>query len=98
MLSTPQRPRELLGVSTSGPGVDGVLHAIFWLREVGIQNYLLKLLKGFLLGYDLNTKAYRVFNKSFGLVEVTSDAVNASTTKSSEPSQFHHESVWFNFF
>jgi hypothetical protein len=25
----------------------------------------------FLLGYDSNTKAYRVFNKSSGLVEVT---------------------------
>jgi hypothetical protein len=28
-----------------------------------------------LLGYDSNTKAYMVFNKSFGLVEVTSDVV-----------------------
>jgi hypothetical protein len=28
-----------------------------------------------LLGYDSNTKAYRVFNKSSGLVEVSSDVV-----------------------
>lgn len=32
-----------------------------------------KAIEGFLLGYDLNTKAYRAFNKSLGLVEVTSD-------------------------
>jgi hypothetical protein len=34
-----------------------------------------KVVEGFLLGYDLNTKAYRAFNKSSGLVEVTSDIV-----------------------
>jgi transposase InsO family protein len=32
-----------------------------------------KAIEGFLLGYDTNTKAYRVFNKSSGLVEVSSD-------------------------
>jgi hypothetical protein len=32
-----------------------------------------KVVEGFLLGYDSNTKAYRVFNKSSGLVEVSSD-------------------------
>jgi hypothetical protein len=31
--------------------------------------------EGFLLGYESNTKAYRVFNKSSGLVEVSSDVV-----------------------
>jgi hypothetical protein len=30
-----------------------------------------KAIEGFLLGYDSNTKAYRVFNKSSGLVEVS---------------------------
>jgi hypothetical protein len=34
-----------------------------------------KVVEGFLLGYDSNTKAYRVFNKSSGLVEVASDVV-----------------------
>jgi hypothetical protein len=34
-----------------------------------------KAVKGFLLGYDSNTKEYRVFNKSSGLVEVSSDVV-----------------------
>jgi hypothetical protein len=32
-----------------------------------------KVIEGFLLGYDSNTKAYRVLNKSLGLVGVSSD-------------------------
>jgi hypothetical protein len=35
-----------------------------------------------LLGYDSNTKAYRVFNKSSGLVEVSSDIVFDETNDS----------------
>jgi hypothetical protein len=35
-----------------------------------------------LLGYDSNTKTYRVFNKSLGLVEVTSDIVFDETNGS----------------
>jgi hypothetical protein len=35
-----------------------------------------------LLGYDSNTKAYRVFNKSSGLVEVSSDVVFHETNGS----------------
>jgi hypothetical protein len=34
-----------------------------------------KTVEGFLLGYDSNTRAYRVFNKSTGLVEVSCDIV-----------------------
>jgi hypothetical protein len=34
-----------------------------------------KVVEGFLLGYDSNTKAYKVFNKSSGLVEVASKVV-----------------------
>jgi hypothetical protein len=41
-----------------------------------------KAVEGFLLGYDSNTKAYRVFNKSLGLVEVTSDVVFDETNGS----------------
>jgi hypothetical protein len=41
-----------------------------------------KAVEGFLLGYDSNTKAYRVFNKSSGLVEVTSDVVFDDTNGS----------------
>jgi hypothetical protein len=38
--------------------------------------------EGFLLGYDSNTKAYRVFNKSSGLFEVSSDIVFDETNDS----------------
>jgi hypothetical protein len=38
--------------------------------------------EGFLLGYDSNTKTYRVFNKSSGLVEVSSDIVFDETNGS----------------
>jgi hypothetical protein len=41
-----------------------------------------KAVEGFLLGYDSNTKAYRVFNKSSGLVEVSSDVVFDKTNGS----------------
>jgi hypothetical protein len=41
-----------------------------------------KAVEGFLLGYDSNTKAYRVFNKSSGLVEVSSDGVFDETNGS----------------
>jgi hypothetical protein len=41
-----------------------------------------KAVEGFLLGYDSNTKANRVFNKSSGLVEVSSDVVFDETNGS----------------
>jgi hypothetical protein len=41
-----------------------------------------KAVEGFLLGYDSNTKAYRVFNKSSGLVEVSSAVVFDETNGS----------------
>jgi hypothetical protein len=41
-----------------------------------------KAVEGFLLGYDSNTKAYRVFNKSSGLVEVSSNVVFDDTNGS----------------
>jgi hypothetical protein len=41
-----------------------------------------KAVEGFLLGYDSNTKAYRVFNKSSGLVEVSNDVVFDETNSS----------------
>jgi hypothetical protein len=41
-----------------------------------------KAVEGFLLGYASNTKAYRVFNKSSGLVEVSSDVVFDETNGS----------------
>jgi hypothetical protein len=33
------------------------------------SNFATKVVEGFLLGYDTNTKAYRVFNKSSSLVK-----------------------------
>jgi hypothetical protein len=39
-------------------------------------------IEGFLLGYDSNTRAYRVFNKSTGLVEVSCDIVFEETNGS----------------
>jgi hypothetical protein len=41
-----------------------------------------KAVEGFLLGYDSNTKVYRVFNKSSGLVEASSDVVFDETNSS----------------
>jgi hypothetical protein len=41
-----------------------------------------KAVEGFLLGYDSNTRAYRVFNKSTGLVEVYCDIVFDETNGS----------------
>jgi hypothetical protein len=41
-----------------------------------------KAVEGFLLGYDSNTRAYRVFNKSTGLVEVSCDNVFDKTNGS----------------
>jgi hypothetical protein len=41
-----------------------------------------KAVEGFLLGYDSNPKAYSVFNKSSGLVEVSSDVVFDETNGS----------------
>jgi hypothetical protein len=41
-----------------------------------------KAVEGFLLGYDSNTSAYRVFNKSTGLVEVSCHIVFDETNGS----------------
>jgi hypothetical protein len=41
-----------------------------------------KAVEGFLLGYGSNTKTYRVFNKSSGLVEVSSNVVFDETNGS----------------
>jgi hypothetical protein len=41
-----------------------------------------KAVEGFLLGYDSNTRAYRVFNKSTGLVDVSCDIVFYETNGS----------------
>jgi hypothetical protein len=66
---------------------------VSYFRVFGSKSYILmkkgrhskfapKAVEGFLLGYDSNTKAYRVFNKSSGLVEVYSDVVFDETNGS----------------
>jgi hypothetical protein len=47
-----------------------------------------KAVEGFLLGYDSNRRAYRVFNKSTGLVEVSCDIV-FDETNDSQVEQVH---------
>jgi transposase InsO family protein len=47
-----------------------------------LDEYKTKAVEGFLLGYDSNTRAYRVFNKSTGLVEVSCDIVFDETNGS----------------
>jgi hypothetical protein len=46
------------------------------------SNFAPKAAEGFLLGYDSNTKAYRVFNKSPCLVQVSSDVIFDETNGS----------------
>jgi hypothetical protein len=55
----------------------------FILVKRGIKSkFAPKAIEGFLLGYDSNTRAYRVFNKSTGLVEVSCDIVFDETNGS----------------
>jgi hypothetical protein len=63
---------------------------VSYFRVFGSKCYILgrnskfasKAVEGFLLCYDSNTKAYRVFNKSSDLVEVSSDIVFDETNGS----------------
>jgi hypothetical protein len=55
----------------------------FILVKRGIKSkFAPKAIEGFLLGYDSNTRAYRVFNKSTGLVEVSCGIVFDETNGS----------------
>jgi hypothetical protein len=80
---------------SSSSGTPTGLSDVRWTRTtVGGPNYLggsvtgrnskfaPKVVEGFLLGYDSNTKAYRVFNKSTGLVEVSCDTMVDETNGS----------------
>jgi hypothetical protein len=57
-------------------------NATFWLTKGRHSKFAPKAVEGFLLGYDSNTKVYRVFNKSSSLVEVSSDVVFDETNGS----------------
>jgi hypothetical protein len=55
----------------------------FILIKRGIKSkFAPKVVEGFLLGYDSNTREYRVFNKSTGLVEISCDIVFDETNGS----------------
>jgi hypothetical protein len=47
----------------------------FWVFGSRNSKFAHKLVEGFLFGYDSNTRVYRVFNKTSGLVEVSCDVV-----------------------
>jgi hypothetical protein len=51
-------------------------------KKCSHSNFSPKVIEGFLVGYDSNTKAFRVFNKSSGLVELTCDVVFDETNGS----------------
>jgi hypothetical protein len=56
---------------------------MFFLDKRGRKSkFAPKVVEGFLLGYDSNTRAYRVFNKSTGLAEVSCDIVFDETNGS----------------
>jgi hypothetical protein len=59
-----------------------VSKSYIFLKKGRDSKFAPKVVEGFLLGYDSNTKAYRVFKKSLGLVEVTSDVVFDETNGS----------------
>jgi hypothetical protein len=78
---------------TSYELLTGNIPNVSYFRVFGSKCYILvkkgrnskfapKAVEGFLLGYGPNTKAYRVFNKSSGLVEVSSDVVFDETNGS----------------
>jgi hypothetical protein len=59
-----------------------VANVLFLLKEVEKSKFAPKAVEGFLLGYDSNTRAYRIFNKSTGLVEGSCDIVFDETNGS----------------
>jgi hypothetical protein len=78
---------------TSYELLTGKKHNVSYFRVFGSKCFILikrgrkskfapKDVEGFLLGYDSNTRAYRVFNKSTGLVEVSCDIVFDETNGS----------------
>jgi hypothetical protein len=78
---------------TSYELLTGKKHNVSYFRVFGSKCFILikrgrkskfapKAVEDFLLGYDSNTRAYRVFNKSTGLVEVSCDIVFDETNGS----------------
>jgi hypothetical protein len=59
-----------------------VANALFFVKKGRKSKFAPKVVEGFLLDYGSNTRAYRVFNKSTGLVEVSCDIVFDETNGS----------------
>jgi hypothetical protein len=59
-----------------------VANVLCFVKRGGKSKFAPKSVEGFLLGYDSNTRAYRVFNKSTRLVEVSCDIVFDETNGS----------------
>jgi hypothetical protein len=57
-------------------------NVLFLLKRGRKSKFASKVVEGFLLGYDSNTRAYKVFNISTGLVEVSCDIVFDETNGS----------------
>jgi hypothetical protein len=53
------------------------------------SKFVPKTVEGFLLGYDSNTRTYRVFNKSSGQVEVSCDVVGMCVLRNPKSLQMH---------
>jgi hypothetical protein len=86
-------PGPVLMMGQVHPAAGRTLPTVSYFRVFGSKCFILikrgrnskfvpKAVDGFLLGYDSNTRAYRVFNKSTGLVEVSCDIVFDETNGS----------------
>jgi hypothetical protein len=57
-------------------------NATFFVKKGRNSKFAPKAIEGILIGYDSNTRAYRVFNKASRLIEVTNDVVFYATNSS----------------
>jgi hypothetical protein len=71
---------------------------VFWskryvlLKRPKSSKFAPRVYEDFILGYDSNSRAYHVFNKDFGCVETTCDAVS-DETNSSQVEQYDFDDV-----
>jgi hypothetical protein len=86
-LATPSTSSTLTESSRKHRMNSSLLKSLMFLILEFLGANALFLLKGLLLSYDSNTRAYRVFNKSTGLVEVSCDIV-FDKTNGSQVEQF----------
>jgi hypothetical protein len=77
-------PYELLTGNKSNVSYFRVFGSKFYVLQMRSKSskFAPKVYEGFMLGYDLNSRAYRVFNKDFGCVKTTCDTVFDETNGS----------------